>query len=238
MKRFYKAASVAELPDGRFGITLDNRPVKTPAKVLLALDHSALANAIAREWHDQGETINPHAMPLTGLANAVIDRVAPDRCAFGAGLAAYGETELLCYRATGDQADLAERQEHLWGPVLAWAQARYDIGFTLVSGVMHQPQPAQTLARLREAVLGQTAWALAALSPIITITGSCVLGLAVAEGHLDGEAAFDLAHLDELWQAEQWGEDHFAVQTRDAHRADMLAGVRFLELTRQAWAPA
>ena len=232
MKRFYKAASVAPLADGQFGITLDGRPVRTPSKAMLALDHAPLAAAIAQEWQDQGETVNPHAMPLTGLANAVIDRIAPDPVAFGSGLAAYAESELLCYRATDEQADLAARQEQLWGPVLAWARVRYDIGFTLVAGVMHQPQPLETLTRLRDAVLAQSLWTLAALSPIVTITGSCVIGLAITEGQVGGDTGFDLAHLDELWQAEQWGEDHFALQTRDAHLADMRAAVRFLGLCR------
>lgn len=232
VKRFYKQALVTRLGDDRFGIMLDSRPVKTPSKALLAVERLRLAEAIAGEWADQGDTVNPHAMPFTGLANAVIDIVAPDPAAFGRGIASYAESELLCYRATDDQADLTARQEQVWGPVLAWARTRYDIGFTVVAGVMHQPQPGQSLTRLRDAVLAQSVWTLAALQPIITITGSCVLGLAIAEGHLAGEAAFDIAHLDELWQAEQWGEDHFALQTREAHRTEMLAAVRFLELCR------
>ncbi len=230
VKRFYKQVSVVELADGQCGISLDTRAVRTPAKAPLAVANVALAEAMAEEWRAQGDDIIPHSMPITGLANAAIDRVAPDPLAFAHGLSAFAESELLCYRATEDQADLAARQELVWGPILDWARHRYDVSLTITAGIMHQPQPAETLARLRDAVAAQPAFVLAALNPIITITGSCVIGLAVAEGQMTGEAAFDAAHLDELWQEEQWGEDYFATQTRDAHRADMMAAVRFLGL--------
>jgi chaperone required for assembly of F1-ATPase len=228
MKRFYKQVAVTEA----LGITLDDRPVKTPAKQPLLLPNAALAEAIADEWRAQGEEINPHLMPFTGLANAAIDRVAPDLANFAAGLSAYGETELLCYRADEPFA-LVARQNQDWNPLLGWAQQRYDISFTLVRGVMHEPQPDETLSRLAEAVQTRGAFDLAALNPIVTISGSLVIALAVAEQALEPEAAFDAAHLDELWQAEQWGEDHFALEARALHRRDFLSGCRFLDLVRR-----
>jgi chaperone required for assembly of F1-ATPase len=225
MKRFYKTVSVT----ADRGIALDNRSVKTPAKAPLLLPNAALAEAVAEEWRAQEDVVNPHAMPITGLANAAIDRVAPDTARFAAGLAAYGESELLCYRAAEPPA-LVARQDSVWNPVLDWARARFDVSFTLVTGIMHQPQPDETLARLSHAVAAYDAWALAPLNPVVTISGSLVLALAVAERHIIPDAAFDIAHLDELWQAEQWGEDYFATQTRDAHRADFLSACRFLDL--------
>ncbi|MEY2927775.1 MAG: hypothetical protein RL367_2252 [Pseudomonadota bacterium] len=230
MRRFYKQVAVTSLAKDLFGIVLDDRPVKTPAKAMLAVASQTLATAMADEWRAQGDVINPHAMPFTGLANAAIDHVGPDPMVFATALAAYAESELLCYRATEDQADLATRQDQIWGPLLDWARQRYDVSFTIVTGIIHQPQPQKTLARLRDAVAAQPAFVLAALQPIITITGSCVIGLALAEGHLTGEAAFDAAHLDELWQEENWGADHFALETRNAHRADMMAAVQFMAL--------
>ncbi len=225
MKRFYSHVAVTQ----DLGITLDDRPVKTPNKASLLFPNPALADAVADEWRAQGERIDPRSMPLTGLANAAIDHVLPDRAAFSAPLAAYGETELLCYRAEEPFA-LVARQNQDWNPILGWAQQRYDVGFTLVRGVMHKPQPDETLTRLADALAARSAFALAALNPIITIAGSLVIGLAVAEGHLDPEAAFDAAHLDELWQAEQWGEDDFALEARAVHRRDFLNAARFLDL--------
>lgn len=227
MKRFYKEVSVS--PD--LGILLDGRPVKTPGRLALVLPNAVLAEAVAEEWRAVGDEIDPRAMPLTGLANAAVERIAPDPVTFAAGLAAYAESELLCYRADGPP-DLVVRQQALWDPILDWARTRYDVSFTLVTGIMHRPQPSETTARLGEAVAARDAFDLAALSPIVTIAGSLVIALALAEGALDPEAAFDAAHLDELWQAEQWGEDELALDQRASRRADFLSACRFLRLSR------
>ena len=227
MKRFYTA--VAATPER--GIALDGRPVRTPGKHPLILPNAGLAEAVAAEWQAQGDDIVPQSMPLTGLANAAIERVAPDAIGFAMGLAIYAETELLCYRADAPP-ELVTRQEAVWDPILEWARRRYDVNFTLVAGIIHQPQPDETLKRLRAAIQSNGAFELAALSPIVTISGSLVIALAVAEGAITPDAAFDAAHLDELWQAEQWGEDDFALDLRAAHRADFLAACDFLRLLR------
>jgi chaperone required for assembly of F1-ATPase len=172
-------------------------------------------------------------MPFTGLANAAIDRVAPKPEEFAAGLAQYGETELLCYRAESPP-ELIARQAERWDPLLDWAKAQYDVDFVQVAGIMHQPQPMATLLRLGDAIAAANPFALAALSPIVTIGGSLVLALGVYEEAVLPHDAFDLAHLDELWQAELWGEDDFALATRAAHRRDFIAACEFIELLRAA----
>ncbi|MEI6419760.1 MAG: ATP12 family protein [Sphingomonadales bacterium] len=227
MKRFYSAATVGDGPP--FPVLLDGRPVKTPARQPLAVPGAGLAVAVAEEWQAQGDTINPRSMPLTGLANAAIDRVVPDPAAFAARLAAYAQSELLAYRAEGP-ASLLAAQAAAWDPWLAWAQQRFDVAFRQVTGVMHQPQPPATLARIAAAYAALGPWALVALDPVVTITGSAVLGLAVAEGLLEAQAAYDAAHVDALWQAEQWGRDPLAEQAETARRADLAAAVRFLRL--------
>ncbi|MFM9852302.1 MAG: ATP12 family chaperone protein [Sphingomonadaceae bacterium] len=225
MRRFYKDVRVS----ADRGLLLDGKPVRTPKRAPLVAPTDALVAAIADEWRGQGEKVDPRTMPLTGLANAAIDIVAPDPAASARGLAAYGESDLLCYRAA-DPPDLVARQDEQWNPLLAWARARYDVSFTVVTGIIHQPQPSETVARLGQALDAFGFWHLAPLNPIITISGSLILALALAEAHIEPETAFDIAHLDELWQAEKWGEDHFAMQTRDAHRADFLQAARFLAL--------
>lgn len=227
MKRFYKAVSITS----ERGIALDGRPVKTPARLPLILPNDALAHAVAEEWDAQDEEILPQTMPLTGLANAAIDRLSVDHAGFAADLAQYGETELLCYRAESPP-ELVERQNAVWNPLLDWARTRYDISFTLVTGIMHQPQPPETLKRLSEAVSGCSDYELAALSPIVTIGGSLVLALAIYERTLEPDVAFAAAHLDELWQAELWGEDYFALEARALRERDFLAACRFLDLLR------
>jgi len=225
MKRFYNEATVGE--GNR--ILLDGRPVKTPARADLALPNARLAEAIAEEWNAQDESIDPRAMPLTGLANAAIDRVAPDPAAFAAGLAVYGESDLLCYRAEGP-GPLASRQTALWDPILAWAQQRYDAVFELAHGVIHMPQPAETVARLGAAVAARDSFALAGLAPLVTVSGSLLIALALAEGAIGLETAWAAATLDEQWQAEHWGEDEEGAAALTARRRDFEAAARFLAL--------
>jgi chaperone required for assembly of F1-ATPase len=230
MKRFWKIVTIEPVGTGH-GIALDGRPVRTPGRVPLALPTPALAQAVADEWSAVGETLDPRAMPLTGLANAAIDRVAPEPAAFAAGLAAYGESDLLCYRAEGPEP-LVERQQSAWDPVLAWARQRYDVTFETTAGVMHVTQPPATIARLAEATAARDPFALAGLSPIVTITGSLVLALALAERAFDAETVWNAAHVDEDWQAERWGEDPLATEARLIRRRDYDATVRFLDALR------
>lgn len=225
MKRFWKEVTV----EPGNGIALDGKPVRTPGRAPLEVPTPRLAEAIAEEWRSAGETIDPRAMPLTGLANAAIDRIAPDTAAFAAGLAAYGESDLLYYRAEGPPP-LVERQRAAWDPLLAWARGRYDVHFETTAGVMHRAQPPATVARLHEAVAALDAFRLAGLSPLVTVSGSLVAALALLEGAADRETAWRAAQIDEDWQAEQWGEDELATRARDAHRADFDAGARFLSL--------
>lgn len=224
MKRFWKEAC-AEAG----GVLLDGKPVRTPKRNPFALPNEALAAAIAAEWDAVGETLDPRALPLTGLANAAIDIVAPDPATFAAQLARYGETDLLAYRAESPPA-LVARQAAEWDPLLAWAQHRYDVHIELAAGIIHRPQPEATIARLQEAAVARTPFELAALSPVVTIGGSLVAGLALVERAFDPGTIWSAVNLDELWQAELWGEDALAAQAREAKRKEWDAAVRFLGL--------
>jgi len=228
MKRFWKTVTTAEA-DGTWQIALDGRAVKTPARIPLAVPTLALVEAIAEEWATRGEDFDPREMPFTGLANAAIDRAAPDPDAFAATLAAYGETDLTCYRA-GDPEELVARQAAEWDPLLDWARGRYDVHFELAIGIMHRPQPSATVDRLKAAVLALDPFQLAGLSPLVTISGSLVAGLAVLHDAMGAETAFAATHLDELWQAERWGEDELATQARETRKRDFLAAARFVRL--------
>ena len=228
MKRFWTTAEVVER-DGDWGIALDGRPLKTPAKADLTVPSAALADAIAGEWAQVAETIDPRAMPLTGLANAAIDRIAPDPRRFAAGLASYGQNDLTCYRAEEPRA-LVERQAESWDALQGWARRRYDVDFACVSGVMHVPQPDATVRRLAHEAAVLDPVRLAALAQLVTIGGSLVAGLAVIEQALPPDAAWEAVSLDERWQIEQWGADAEAEKALDARRRDFLAAARFAEL--------
>lgn len=228
MKRFWKNVTVQ---DG--AIFLDGRAVRTPARAPLHLPTAALADAVADEWRAVGEKIDPRAMPLTGFSNAAIDKVASDVAAFAAGLAPYGETDLLCYRAE-NPPELATRQAWIWDPLLDWARSRYDIAFVVTAGIVHRAQPPETLTRLSAAIAARTAFELAALSPVVSIGGSLVVALMLADDAITPDAAFDATHLDELWQAELWGEEWMAADARALRRADFVNSGRMLALLRAA----
>lgn len=228
-KRFYKSAQVSEGGADGFPVMLDGKPVRTPAKRPLAAPTRALAEKITQEWEAQRELIDPVTMPLTRLANAVIDAVATQKAAVADDIAVYLGSDLTCYRADAP-AGLVERQARAWDPPLAWAQRSLGARFTLGQGVVHVAQSRETIAAARAAIPAD-AWRLGAVSSITTLTGSGVLALALARGAIDAEAAWAAAHVDEDWQMSQWGRDELALARRAHRRAEFDAAVTVLTLT-------
>ena len=228
MNRFWKEVGVEQEGEG-WGVRLDGRPVKTPARAALRVPTSQLADDIAKEWRDVDDKIDPRAMPFTGLANAAIDRVASDRQAFASGLANYAEADLACYRAEGPH-ELVDRQEEQWDKLLAWARRRFDVDFVTTSGLMHVAQPAATVERLSHAVSALDPFRLAGLSPLVTVGGSLVAALAVLEKAITPEEAWEAVSVDDRWQLEQWGADSEAEAALENRRRDFFAAASFLGL--------
>jgi chaperone required for assembly of F1-ATPase len=216
MKRFYKDVSVAA-QHGGFAVLLDGKPVKTPRGNGLILPTEKLASAIAAEWRGQGEKIIPTSMPLLRLANTVIDGVAANRDEVIGAVLRFGENDLICYRAH-QPPDLHTRQKAGWDPLLDWVAQKHGARMQVAEGLTHVDQSAEALAALRGALGDFDAFTLGALHVIASITGSTVLALAVADGFLSGPQAFQLSRIDEIYQAEKWGEDAEA-----AKRAAALA---------------
>jgi len=228
VKRFWKEVSVE--PEGdSWIIRLDGRPVRTPGKASLTLRFQPLAQAIAEEWRNVEGEIDPRAMPLTGLANAAIDHVTPDRAAFAQGLARYAEADLICYPAEGPPG-LVEREAEQWDALLGWARRRYDLDFVTTSGLIHVAQSPATVERLAHAVAALDAFRLAGLSPLVTIGGSLIAALAVLQRAISPDDAWDAVSVDERWQLDQWGADAEAETALDNRRRDFLAAAHFLEL--------
>jgi len=219
MNRFYKDVSIAPA-DGGFAVLLDGKPVRTPARNALVLPSEAMANAIAQEWGVQGNEIVATTMPLLRLANTVIDGVSVNREDVIGAILRFGENDLLCYRAHQPR-ELLTRQREGWDPMLDWAGQRLGAQFKIAEGLNHVDQPPQTLAALRVALAAQDVWTLAGLHVIASITGSVVLALAVADGRTTGVHAFQLSRIDEIYQAEKWGEDAEAIK-RTANLAHEL----------------
>lgn len=228
MKRFWKKSRAVAASKG-WAIELDGRPLKTPSKDSLVVPSENLATAIATEWNDAGEEVDPRAMPLTGIANAALDRVVPAPDAFAGGLAKYCESDLLCYRVDIPD-ELAARQARLWDPLLAWARRRYDVDFAVTTGVGHVHQPDATVVRLKHAVAALDPFRLAGLSPLVTIGGSLVAAMAVVEGTVSADDSWHAVSLDERWQLETWGSDAEAEAAMAARYRDFTAAANFLTL--------
>jgi chaperone required for assembly of F1-ATPase len=226
-RRFYQAADVAEAGSG-FELRLDGRSVRTPARRILAAPSRALADTIAAEWQAQRDVIDPAQMPLTRLANAIIDGVAQARAAVKADVANYLACDLLLYRATAPER-LVELQALHWDPVLAWASEALGARFALAEGVVPVAQPEQALAAARTAIADEP-WRLGAMHAITTLTGSALIALALAAGRLSTEAAWAAAHVDEDWNIAQWGRDEIALERRALRFAEMQAAAAVLKL--------
>jgi chaperone required for assembly of F1-ATPase len=232
MKRFYKTVAVRR-EGGGFAVLLDGKAMRTPAGRALAAPSEALALAVAAEWRGQGERIRPAAMPLTQLLNTALDRMAEARlrAAAVAEIAGYAATDLVCFRAARPPA-LAARQTAEWQPLLDWIAERHGARLALTESLLPPVHPEGALGLIAAAVAGYDDFRLAALQLATGALGSVVIALALAEGRLDADAAFRAAHLDDLHQLEEWGEDAAARARLARIRADVAAAAEFLRSVR------
>jgi chaperone required for assembly of F1-ATPase len=219
-KRFWKSADVAETEEG-FAVQLDGRAVKTPAKRALMLPTRAWAEVVAAEWNAQEGEIDPASMPATKTANAALDKVSIQHAEVADMLAAYGDSDLLCYRADSP-AELVARQAEAWDPLLDWAAQELGARLAPRSGVMHSPQDAEALAKLRHLTHEMDAFRLAAFHDLVGLSGSLILGFAAARQRHDPETIWQFSRIDETWQSEQWGKDDEAEAQAELKKASFL----------------
>jgi chaperone required for assembly of F1-ATPase len=226
-RRFYQHPAV-EGGEGEFRVLLDGRPVRTPARRVLAAPTRALAQALAAEWEAQRGLIDPARMPLTRLANTIIDGVAGASAAVAADVERYLACDLVCYRA-GGPAGLVARQATAWDPVLAFARDVLGARFVLAEGIVFVAQPAAALAAAGAAIPREP-WSLGALHSVTTLTGSALIALALARAALSVDAAWAAAHVDEDWNMQLWGRDELALERRAARFAEMQAAALVLQM--------
>jgi len=226
-RRFYDKATAASAADG-YAVRLDDKPVRTPARRIVAAPALELAQAIAAEWDAQRDVIDPAKMPLTRLACAIIDGVADAPRPVAEEVGKYLSFDLLFYRAGGPQK-LRELQARHWDPILAWAREAFGADFKVGEGIVHVVQPEAALAAAR-AGIPMDPWRLGAVHAITTLTGSALLALAMARGQLSAEAAWQAAHIDEDWNLAQWGRDEMALEPRAARFAEHQAAAAVLKM--------
>ncbi len=234
MKRFYKQVSVQPAPEDAgtgWQVALDGRTIRTALGAPQIVPSRALAEAMAREWAEQGEEVDTSAFPLRDLADFAIDVAAPAKDKTIADLLTYAETDTLCYRADPDEP-LFARQQHVWEPLLTEIEARHALRFERVSGILHRPQPAQTLAVLRAHLDGQDPFTLAALTMLASLAASLAVALAAVEEGADAQRLWTAANCEEDWQAEQWGWDSIAAERRATRLKAFATALEFARLAR------
>lgn len=227
-RRFWTTASAVPV-EGGYTVHLDGRPVRTPLKAPLILPTLGLAEAVAAEWQAQDGKVRPETMPFTRTANSAIDKVAAQQAEVVDMLAAYGDSDLLCYRAEGP-ADLVARQAAGWDPLLDWAAKALHAPLVATAGVIHIEQPGESLEALHAQVAALTPFQLSAFHDLVAISGSLILALAVTQGRLTAEEAWSLSRIDEDWQISLWGEDEEAAENAALKREAFLQADRFYGL--------
>jgi len=232
VKRFWTQTHVVPIEDG-FTVTLDARPLRTPAKSALILPSRALADLIAAEWQDQTGKVDPRRMPMTRMANSAIDKVRAQHAEVAALLAAYGETDLLCHRASTPEALLAQ-QAAAWDPVIDWAAQMLGVRLQAVQGVMPAAQDSTGLAQLHARISAMDAFSLTGFHDLVSLSGSLILGFGVALGAYPAKEAWRLSRIDEDWQLEVWGHDEDAVAAGHLKAAAFLDAARFYLLSQRA----
>lgn len=229
--RFFTSVGVSETPEG-FAVTLDGKTVRTPARRVLAVPRQAIAEGLRAEWDAQTEMIDPSRMPLTRLANSVIDGVADRREEVAADVVQYLGSDLLFYRADSPDGLVARQGEH-WDPIIRWAADELGARFVLAEGIVHVRQPDQAIAAAR-AIIPADAWIVGALHSVTTLTGSALLALALMRDFRDSGQIWAAAHVDEDWNLEKWGFDDLAASRRAGRETEFRAAALVLQAMRQA----
>lgn len=233
MKKFYKTADSGPVPGG-YAVRLDGKPVKTPLKHPLLLGSAALAAAIAAEWQAQGDEIDPQAMPITQLANTLIDKAAgADRAEMEKQLLEYAGSDLVCYFAS-HPAPLVKKHQETWSPLLGWIKERFGIALESVSGIRYHHQPAESLRKLEGLIKAFSAADFTVVQAATAVTGSVVIALALLEGRLSPDQAYEASCVDEIYQLETWGEDELARKRLNKIKTELGDITRFRSLVRQA----
>lgn len=231
-KRFWETADVHAVGEG-FEVRLDGRKLRTPQKSELHVPTLSLATEIAKEWQAQDDKIDPETMPVTRMANSAIDKVTPQFDAVASLVAAYGESDLLCYRAAFP-VELVAKQEESWDPYLQWAESHFGASLRTGAGVMHVPQPESSIGILNAEVRALTPFELACFHDLVSISGSLVLGLAVSQSFRPADDIWRASRVDEDWQESQWGEDDEAVAYAKAKRQGFSEAYNFFKWLQKA----
>lgn len=212
--------TIEEHPEG-LQILRDGEEILTPKRSPLVLPNAALADAVAEEFASGAAK-----RPLAQIAYAVIDLAMHERDMLTEAMLAYLHTDSICYFA--EAPELKQRERKHWQPIIDWAAERFDCEFLTFEGVMPADQPDETVTTAKTYMDTLDPWRIGCLLEFTRGFGSFILALAVVEGRVNTETAFDCSQVDEDMQREQWGEEDEAMERREKLKTEMLAAERFL----------
>lgn len=231
MKKFYKAAEAGTAPGG-YVVRLDGKPFRTPLKNLVLLESKPLAEAVAEEWARQGDNVQPLSMPMTLLANTMTDKTKGEgRQEVSDRLLEYGSSDLVCYFAT-HPAELVKRHQEHWQPLVLWMEEAYGITFKIVSGIQYHHQPQESLDKLETLLESLSPADFTVVQAAAATAGSLVIALALLQGRLLPENAYQASCVDEIYQLEMWGEDAEAQKRLEMIHSELKEITRFRDLVK------
>ncbi|VAW24839.1 hypothetical protein MNBD_ALPHA11-1714 [hydrothermal vent metagenome] len=227
-KRFYKNVTV-EKSDGGFSIALDGRFCKTPAGKKVEVPSNELAEILSKEWLAQEGVIDARTMPLVRLINSALEGGHEVVADLRDEVVKFAANDLLLYRAE-DPIELVEIQNKYWNPVLTSLEKHFSVIFEPVSGIIHRPQPEQSLAALNADLANVDYFVATALVSITGLTGSGLLAFALRHNLIADDAGWKSALVDEDFNAERWGKDPEAILRHEKRRVEFDAALKVLRL--------
>ena len=230
MKRFWKNAELNDAAGG-WQVSLDGRSVKTRAGAPQIVPTKALGELLRAEWADAPQEVLPEHLPLRDLADRAIDTISSEPEPVITRLLGFADGDTLCYRAEPDEA-IAHRQAEVWEPIVGRIEADLGIQLTRTHGILHRPQPEQSLAAIRSRLETKNAFALVGLDIAASLAASLCIALAGLDEDADPQALWGAANLEQDWQAERWGFDEEALSRRNEREAEFTKALAFARAAR------
>ena len=202
-KKFWKSIKLIK-KNSEFGILLDKHLLKTPQKKVFLVSNKTIAENLLKEWIKIDGEINFHNMPITQICFASLDREVKDKVILQNKLIEYGMTDLLFYR-DGLGTELEKLQSKSWNKLLDWTKSEFKLNFNISNSLMPVKQPLINQRIFSKEINKLDCFSLTAISEIITLTGSLIIGLLILKKQILPNQAWSLSKVDEEWQRSKWG---------------------------------
>ena len=231
MRKFWKTVKVKKNSSNSYEILLDKNVLKTPLQKDLIIQNSKIAEEIYKEWNQDTNILDTDAMIFYGIISTSIDKISNDRILYINDILDFVDTDLICYRAEGPN-DLVQWQSKNWDPILLKVEKYINNKIDVFKGIMPLKQNKGIKFKITKFLTKFSDLEIIALHKITNITGSIFLSLCILNNDIIKEKVFELSHLDELWQAENWGYEEEASKNREKINIQLNRTMYFLDCLR------